>query len=232
MSELTANRLGLSRRRFLPLMSVLPMLSACSRETATIRFRVIAKVEVDGKPVEGSTVMQITYSQVTHSLIGSGGSTSTRAEALILELPKHGAVFILPFEHNDYGSLRQIYEHGLLECLRIGKGVGALGAADYARLRSAKGRIPYDHRYPAMVAFTNEADNRSLYEVKPESLGDWFPGVKFIGMDLEFTDAPLTHKLRDRLKWLSRPHGRENWDRDPPGPAHASPLSSGDRHLT
>ena len=211
-------RNGVTRRGLLPLTAALPLLASCSTsETATVRFRVIAKVLIDRRPVEGSTVMQIQYTKVTKSLLGTGGSTTTKAEALILDLPGRGTVYILPCEHQRSGSLTSVYEQGLLHCLHIENGVGSMDPGNYVRLRAAKGRIPYDYRYPAMVAFTDEANPQSIYEIKPEQIGEWFQGVEFVGMELEFTDAPLTQQLRRRLKWLSLPPSQESWERDPPG---------------
>ena len=51
----------MNRRHVLTLM-MLPALAGCgSTETVTRRIRIIAKAEVEGKPVEGSTVMELTW---------------------------------------------------------------------------------------------------------------------------------------------------------------------------
>ena len=42
-----------------------------------------------------------------------------------------------------------------------------------------------------------------------------FPGVRFISLDIEIIDAPVTKVLKQRLSWLASP--TEGFDRDPPG---------------
>jgi hypothetical protein len=62
---------------FVAAVGLLLLLAICSGgQSATKRFRVIATAEVDGQKVEGSTVMEITYEKVEHSLIGRGGATA------------------------------------------------------------------------------------------------------------------------------------------------------------
>ena len=94
---------------FVPIVGLLLLLAGCSAgQNATNRFRVIATVEVDGQKVEGSTVMEITYQKVEHSLIGRGGATALKGEALILDLKGRGTVYVLPYAHDlSSGSLDQ-----------------------------------------------------------------------------------------------------------------------------
>ncbi|RSB58690.1 hypothetical protein EFD55_32995 [Rhizobium pisi] len=56
-------------------------LASCQGESAAVRFKVIASATVDGRPIESSSVMEISYSKVTHSLIGNGGATRPYGEA-------------------------------------------------------------------------------------------------------------------------------------------------------
>jgi hypothetical protein len=44
-----------------------------------------------------------------------------------------------------------------------------------------------------------------------------FPGVRFISLDIEITDAPVTEVLKQRLPWLDNKTGETVFDRDPPG---------------
>ena len=190
----------MNRRRFLPLVAALFLLSACSGgEKARVRYRVIAKAEVDGQPVEGSTVMEVVYSRVTHSLTGAGGATRLYGEALILDLKGLGTVFVLPEEHEDKSVMKQIYEWGILTTFGVENSIGTLEDADFARLRAAKGRRPFylgrrnpSTRLPAFVAFRNEKIPKTIYEVDPRHMEWNFPGVRFIGLDIEITDAPVT----------------------------------------
>jgi hypothetical protein len=195
------------------------MLSQCGGSSATVRYRVIATAEVDGQRVEGSTVMEVNYSRVQGSLIGAGGATTLYGEALILDLKGRGTVFILPVEHQRKTVLAQIYEDGILLTFGVRNSIGGLEDADFARLRQAKGRKPFSFalvdtstRLPAFVAFRDERTPNTIYEVDPQRMDSFFPGVRFISLDIEITDAPVTKVLKQRLPWLeSRP---ERFDRD------------------
>jgi hypothetical protein len=160
--------------------------------------------------------MEITYSKVTHSLIGTGGATPLYGEALIFDLGGKGTVYILPLEHPAHASLSRAYEYGILTTFGS---VGGLSSADFDVLRNAKGRRPFrlynTSRLPAFVAFTDEKDPKTIFEVAPPNLGVYFLGVRFTGLDIEITDEPVTKKLRQRLPWLNTP--RQVFDRDPPG---------------
>ncbi|WP_195909451.1 hypothetical protein [Rhizobium tubonense] len=192
------------RRSFLAALCALPLVS-CQGESATVRFKVIASATVDGRPVESSSVMEVTYSKVTHSLIGNGGATRLYGEALIFELGGKGTIYIhLPLEHPSHSSLSQAYEYGILTTFGIKDSVGGLSNADFDTLRNASGRRRfrlYDNsRLPTFVAFTDENNPKTIYEIDPQDIGAYFPGVRFTGLDIEITDEPVTKKLRQR--WL------------------------------
>ena len=217
----------MTKRMFVPIVGLLLLLAVCSGgQSATKRFRVIATVEVDGQKVEGSTVMEITYQKVEHSLIGRGGDTTLKGEALILDLKGRGTVYVLPYEHHlPSGALDGAYAHGVLSSLGIEHGVGTLSSQDFDRIRQARGRIPFRNgnptRLPAFVAFRDEKNPKTIYEVDPKNLGQSFPGVRFVGLDIEFTDARVTNVLKQRLPWLENPNLEQRFERDPPGQLRA-----------
>ena len=198
------------------------MLSQCGGGSATVRYRVIATAEVDGQRVEGSTVMEAHFSHVEHSLIGAGGATRLYGEALILDLKGRGTVFMPPVRHYDKTVLMQIYEDGIPLTFGVRNSIGVMKDEDFARLRKAKGRRPLSFaplnpplRLPAFVAFRNEKIPNTIYEIDPQHMDSAFPGVRFISLDIEITDAPLTKVLKQRLPWLAS--STELFDRDPPG---------------
>lgn len=209
-------------------LGLLPLLAGCGKsETANVRFRVICTVEVDGRKVEGTTVMEVHYTMVTSSLTGMGASSRHIGEALILDLPGRGTVYMLPFIH-DGASLNQAFPQGVINSLGIGKGIGALSAADYPKLKAAKGRVRLvgersELMLPAFVAFKNDKDPKTIYEIAPRQFSKFFPGVKFVNLEIEFTDAPLTHELLKRLPWLaSEAKYTTVFPRDPPGQLRAN----------
>ena len=203
------------------LLGVGLMLSQCGEPSATVRYRVIATAEVDGQRVEGSTVMEVNYQRVKHSLIGAGGATQLYGEALILDLKGGGTVFLLPVWYHEKTELVQLYEFGILRTFGVKNSVGGLEDDDFARLRQAKGRKPLSPRLPLFVAFKDEKIPNTIYEVDPQHMGSAFPGVRFIGLDIEITDAPVTKVLKQRLPWLDRNNRLSGFDRDPPGKLRA-----------
>ncbi|MDR9776349.1 hypothetical protein RJJ65_27625 [Rhizobium hidalgonense] len=210
----------MKRRSFLSSLCAL-LISSCQGESAAVRFKVIASATVDGRPVESSSVMEIGYSKVTHSLIGNGGATRLYGEALIFELGGKGTIYILPIQHDPNNSLTQVYEYAVLTTLGIKNSVGSLSEADFAVLRSATGRYPFKlktTRLPVIVSFKNESDPKTIYEIRPSEIGRYFPGVQFAGLDLEITTDRISYKLRKRLPWLNTTvEPREIFPRDPPG---------------
>jgi hypothetical protein len=175
--------------------------------------------------------MEVAYTRVTTSLIGAGGATTLYGEALILDLKGKGTVFVLPYMMQKSGTFSQMYEPGILSTLGITNSIGGLLDKDFERLRTAKGRMPFrfgnPQWLPILVAFRDEKVPRSIYEVDPKNMGSSFPGVRFISLDIEITDAPVTEVLKQRLPWLDHRPGETAFDRDPPGKQRAdrdSPL--------
>jgi hypothetical protein len=113
-----------------------------------------------------------------------------------------------------------------MHSLGINHGIGTLSSEDFDRVRQARGRIPFrglgnPPRLPAFVAFRDEKNPKTIYEVDPKNFGQSFPGVGFVGIDIEFTDAPVTDVLKQRLPWLENPNNEVRFERDPPGQQRA-----------
>ena len=168
--------------------------------------------------------MEVTYSKVTQSLIGNGGTTHLYGEALIFDFAGKGTIFILPIRRPPTGSIiYNIYEFKVLRTFGVKNSVGSLSPEDFESLRTAKGRRRYNidnSQLPTFVAFTDEGDAKTIYEIDPANLETHFPGVVFKGLDIEITDEPLTAKLRKRLPWLNS--SKHVFDSDPPG--HLRPI--------
>ncbi len=186
------------------------------------RFRVIATAEVDGQRFEGSTVMEAQWRQTP------GGRTYSNlfGETLILELGKRGTVFLLPIEHDrKTGAFNSLYHGAFEELFRAPTGekdktLKAISKGTGRHKFLAKGGDP--KRLPAFIAFKDERLPRTVYELDPFDLAaELGPGVRFIGLEIEITDAPLTSRLKERLPWLIKEKAGTIFDRDPPGQIRA-----------
>ncbi|AJC80174.1 hypothetical protein IE4803_CH02990 [Rhizobium etli bv. phaseoli str. IE4803] len=212
-----------TRRTLIASLVSLPLMG-CQGESATVRFKVTASATVDGRPVESSSVMEVSYSKLTHSLIGNGGTTRLYGEALIFDLAGKGTIYILPIRRPPSGSIiYNIYEFNVLRTFGVKNSVGSLTSADFAKLRMSKGRRPYNgdnSQLPTFIAFADEENPKTVYEIDPAKLGTRFPGVVFKRLDIEITDERLTAKLRTRLPWLYS--SKRVFQSDPPG--HLRPI--------
>jgi len=204
-----------TRRAFLASLCALP-LAGCQDGSESIRFRVIAMVMYEGKKYEASTVMECHYTRVTNSLVGRGGSTRLYGESLIFDLPNGKTFFVLPL-WNDGGSLSRVFEGAVLQTFGIDSSFGTLKDEDFAKMKAASGRKPfkYSGHMPAFVVFRDVTQPKTIFELQPYKLEQTFPGVKFVGLDIEITDAPVTKKLRQRLPWLDA--GKQVFERRAPG---------------
>jgi hypothetical protein len=208
-------------RRLLLVLIAGMALAGCQGESANIRYRVIAKFEVNGKPFQASSVMEMRYSRFSRSLTGAGASTRLYGEALIADLPGRKTVYILPLKHEKSGPLGQFWEYAILRTLGIWRGFGSLTAEDLARIRAASGKLPLRAAgsvlVPAFVGFRDERDPKTIFEIQPHQIGSILSGVNFKGIEIEITGDPVTEKLRSRLPWLDNPENQQLFERDPPG---------------
>jgi hypothetical protein len=216
--------------------------------SSTVRYRVIATVEVDGKPVEKSTVMEIKYRTFDNQDVNwfiaavtgmSRTLTSTQqyGEALIIDLGDRGMAFLLPRTYTPYGPgtgsfTSGIYDTSLLLTFGITNKLFRLDENDHARLRNVKGRFPLKTRHPdvhpAMTALSDEKNPETLFQVDPHNMEASFSGVRLVGIDIEITNDPVTSKLPQRLPWLMGRKGKAANDHSTPV---IYPLKTGDRFV-
>ena len=168
-------------------LALLPALAGCgSSETVTRRIRIIAKAEVDGKEVEGSTVMELTWraggGRMYHEPYG---------EALVPELNGRGTVYILPtFINPDDGQFGIGYWFGAVNQTLGIEGNGQIG--DLPVIEAANGKYPVSgigkKRFmPLMVSFRDEIRKDSIFQVFPDSFENTFgQGVKLTSITVAF----------------------------------------------
>lgn len=206
----------ITRRALLTSFATLP-LAACVSETARVRYKVIATVEVNNQPMEASTVMEVGYGRVKHSLVGTGGATKLYGEALLFDLPNGRSFYIMPFEHEKSGELSQIWETAVLQTLGVKSSVGGLTDTDFSKIKGASGRMPFRYfgRLPTFASFGDETVPGSIFEFDPTKFNQVFPKVSFKGLEIEITGEPVTDKIRNRLLWLNNSNTTQVFPRDP-----------------
>jgi hypothetical protein len=94
-------------------------------------------------------------------------------------------------------------------------------------MKAFSGRKPFSffNHMPEFVSFQDEKRPPSIFTVIPSNLEASFPPARFLGLDIEITNDPVTAKLRQRLPWLNS--GKQVFDRDPPGkqrPSNQVPI--------
>jgi hypothetical protein len=197
--------LRLTRRAVLLSAAALPLAGCWGDERVVKRVKVIAKAEVDGKVVEGSSVAEVQWRPR-----GDGGmDADEQGEAVVLELAGKGTVYILSMTFQEDG-----FDNTHIWPSQVSRAVGLKGGIhkeDLPKIESLKGRFAFIPRdkfqiIPVIVAFKDETEFRSIYRVLPEDFSKHFgAGVKFLGVEFEVTDEPVSEVLAKRLPMLLQP---------------------------
>jgi hypothetical protein len=207
-------------RSFLFAGAALPLAGCWGDGTVVKRIKVIAKAEVDGKIVEGSSVTELKW----RPRYDGGMHASEQGEAVVLELPGRGVIYVLSMTITKDGS-----DNGHIWPREVQLAVGLKGGIhkeDLPKIQAFQGRVPFiawaeDMKLPIMAAFKDESEFRSVYQVLPNDFSKHFgAGVKFIGVEFEVTEEPITDGvLAKRLPMiLQRPKKTpEAIDRDSNG---------------
>jgi hypothetical protein len=185
--------------------AALPLAGCWGDGTVVKRIKVIAKAEVDGKIVEGSSVTELKWRPR-----GDGGMDSDGVgEAVVLELSGKGTVFVLPMVLFDDGwDTFAIWSGQVQNAAGI---KGGVHKEDLEKISALQGQFSFfpmvkGASNPVIVAFKNESEFRSVYRVLPEDFSKHFgAGVRFVGVKFEVTDDPVTDGvLAKRLPMLLR----------------------------
>jgi hypothetical protein len=190
----------------LAMLMALPLSGCWGDGTVVKRIKVIAKAEVDGKIVEGSSVTELKWRPR-----GDGGMDSDgQGEAVVLELAGKGTVYVLSTVLYDEGDITSGFWYS-----QVGRALGIKGAhnkEDLPRIVALKGRYSFFDMghgadLPLIVAFKDENDFRSVYRVLPSEFDKRFGnGVKFLGGEFEVTEEPVTSgAVAKRLPILLQP---------------------------
>jgi hypothetical protein len=129
-------------------------------------------------------------------------------EAVVLELGGKGTVFVLPEVHFDDGlNTAGIWANQVIYAIGV---QGATTRQHLPIIKALEGRFKFfpmvkGANLPLMVAFGSESEFRSVYRVLPHDFSKHFGGgVKFVGVEFEITDEPITDVLKQRLPILTQ----------------------------
>lgn len=200
------------------LLFVLGILTGCGGNSATVRFKVIAMLEVDGEVKEFSNVMQVEYTRKERSALGYGGSTKIWGEALVIDLGNRGRAYMLIDN----------YPASILRSYDIKASVGNLKPEHLTELRNLSSEVKWNYTnhftkqeilYPKFIAFRNEGNPNSIFEIEDRVFSEYFgDGVKFLDLRLAVADEDITEGvLVSYLPWLSKKY-KSGFERVPSGP--------------
>ncbi|XYK81512.1 MAG: hypothetical protein ROO70_04675 [Labrenzia sp.] len=178
--------------------------------TAHVRYRLDVTLEVDGEPVTGSVVQELT---VNHGLFrGLSGKLITRTvrgQALALDLPGRGTLFVTMALYcpgkTEWGQCKYGYAYLVDEACAIKKQQPNF-AVFVRRFKRLDGSCPIaEDQLPVMVRFEDPLRSETAQQVLPKDLGKAFGfDVRFLSAGLTFTDVPVSTGIDNRLPWLSK----------------------------
>jgi hypothetical protein len=185
--------------------------------SATVRYRLTLEAEVEGKPTNGSSVVEVAY-RANPRILGASAQfvTEVRGEAVVLDLGQRGTLFALLKEGEDSRSnpdnivLRAFNFPGGALPRPVEKGIGDV------RKLSGKVQLPLKS-LPLLVRFRDINDPMTIEKVDPLDLEKSFgPEAKLTRATLEIVPAgipplswigitgePLTDSLEKKLAWLN-----------------------------
>lgn len=178
--------------------------------SVTIRYRLTLVVEADGKEHVGSGVLEVKYATISTLLRNHGGDvgTSYRGEAVAVDIPNRGTLFVLMENSGDTSveGLRSRPPEMVL--LAYGFPYGHLGRAsreNFNRVKDLSGERELKlNALPMLVRFRNIDDPSSVEQVDPRDLSARFGPKAYIKRAfIAITRDPLTTGIDQRLPWLA-----------------------------
>lgn len=176
---------------------------------SVIHYRLDVTFEVDGVPVTGSSVQKL----VVYRVRGIGhnkASWHTYGEAVRVDLPGHGAVYVLmttPTPDGTYTfSTKGRFDFLVSWACKLKEQRGDRSWDDFVRMVgqvSGECKVP-DQYVPLMVRFIDETKPTSVQRIHPnEREKSTGKKVRFVGAKIEVTDEPLTSGIDKHLHWLT-----------------------------
>jgi hypothetical protein len=198
--------------------------------SATLRYRLTLEAEVDGKPVAGSGVIEVTSALSPAVMTNASGPYAAqvivRGQAVALDLADRGTLFALLKDNGRAGSRSGSDElFGGHDALSH----PARPPFDYHEVKRLRGlrlktELPFS-RLPLLVRFRDVDDPKTVERVDPNDLAASFgPGVRLVRATVEIVPAgwwpfnalgwpgalagvPVTVGIETKLGWLAELRG-------------------------
>ncbi len=176
---------------------------------SVLHYRLDVTFEVDGVPVTGSSVQKL----IVYRVRGIGHDKAnwhTYGEAVRVDLPGHGAVYVLmttPTPDGTYTfSTTGRFDFLVSWACKLKEQRGDRSWDDFVRMVGAvtgECDVPKQH-LPLMVHFRDELVPSTVERVVPDQMDRYFEGdVRFVSAKISITDAPVWVGIDTHLPWLS-----------------------------
>ncbi len=182
-----------------------------------IRYRLTLEAEVDGKPINGSGVIEVTYrKQMSIGAVGRDVDARFRGEAVVLDLGRRGALFVLlkAGASDDRSGPASI----VLKAFGLGGVFPGWDPESLKKVRTISGtrELPLDS-LPLTVRFRDVNDPMTLELVNPFNIAERFgAGARLVQATIEIVPAgiwpfnslgitgePITTGIDRKLVWLN-----------------------------
>jgi hypothetical protein len=180
--------------------------------SVTLHYRLTLVVNIDGQPVEGSSVIEVTR-QDTKKVFGSMGGVgaSIKGQAVVVDLGKNGKLFAILHGREPYVAEDQTFPSYVLFSAfapLLDKNADGLSQLRVLKARHPKTAIS-SSLIPMLVRFRNIVDPMTVEVVDPDNLQASFgPGVILKTATIEITDDPVSTGIDKVLPWLQGLNGR------------------------
>ena len=220
-------------KRLAALCILVSALTGCGSLSETVRYRLTINVDVDGRLVSGSGVIQVKQSDMRPIFGSMGGAGSEiSGEAVMVDLGSHGTLFALlhgpKAGSGDLGGPAWMLFHVFADLLK-GE-IDPLPKVRLLRERRPRRVLLLDY-IPMLVRFRELDDPKSVEQVDPRNLAAAFgSGVELRDAVIEVTADPVTVGVEAKLPWLKTMKTQIDGDRLYSGATLANELNAYDFH--
>jgi hypothetical protein len=182
-------------------------LYALAFPSATVRYRLTLEAQVDGKPVVGSGVIEVTRED-TSAVFGAMGGVGAiiTGEAVTLDLAPRGKLFALLRGHNPAVAEDQAFPaYAFLHAFgdQLDRKLSPIEQMRGLQKQGPKTELP-SRLLPMLVRFRDINDPKTVEQVDPQNLAASFgPGVSLRRVTMEITDDSVTGGIEQELPWLA-----------------------------